>query len=601
LSIAELLAAALRHHREGCLAEAEALYCQILQRDPRQSDAWHLRGILAQQSGQFEIARRYIQHALALNPQSPLYHSNLGIVLNLLGQREAALQCYRQALALSPDCFEAWVNLGHLSSDVGQYHAAIACCAQARRLQPRHVGPYATLSAVYQATGRTAKAVAACRRRMQREPADAAAHSALLTTLLFRPGITLRELAAEHAEFQRRHAAGREAGWQPHRVDRDPRRRLRVGFLSHLMWDNPATMLLLPVFEALRLAVDVFCYSCNALADAAAQRFRSAARGWRDVSHLSDEVASQQIRDDRVDILFDIGGHLTHNRILIFAHKPAPIQITWLAYEGTTGLAAMDCILADRHVIPPGSESFYCERVLRLPDAYVCHRPWLEYPPVGPLPALRAGCVTFGSFSGPTKINRDVVALWSRVLRRVTGSRLLLKNQGFDLPDVQRRHAAWFRAEGIAPDRVEFAGATPLPAAWEDYNRVDIALDPFPFSGSLTTCDALWMGVPVITWPGETLAGRHSLTLLATLGLTETIARDPQDYVEIAETLAADLPGLAALRAGLRARMEASPLCDVPRFVGNFSALLRNVWQRWCDGNEAGGTNDGPNVIARRS
>jgi predicted O-linked N-acetylglucosamine transferase (SPINDLY family) len=243
----------------------------------------------------------------------------------------------------------------------------------------------------------------------------------------------------------------------------------------------------------------------------------------------------------------------------------------------------MDYILADQHVIPAGAEPHYRERVLRMPDGYVCYDPPAEAPAVGPLPALAAGHVTFASFSKPMKIMGDVVRVWAEILRRLPGARLMLKYRGFDCPAVQGRYAELFQAEGIEPGRIEFAGWSKLSESLAAYHRVDIGLDPFPFSGSLTTCDALWMGVPVVTCPTETFAGRHSLTHLATLGLTELIAADVSDYVRRAVDLARDVPRLAALRAGLRQRMEASPLCDGQKFAGNLMVLLRGAWREWTE------------------
>jgi predicted O-linked N-acetylglucosamine transferase (SPINDLY family) len=266
---------------------------------------------------------------------------------------------------------------------------------------------------------------------------------------------------------------------------------------------------------------------------------------------------------------------------LVFARKPAPIQITWIGYEGTTGLATMDYLLADRYVVPEGTEQYYREHVLRMPDGYLCYDPPAAAPPVGPPPSLAKGYTTFGSFNNLAKITPEVVAVWAKILRRAPTTRLVLKYRGLGDPTVKQRYLDLFAAHDVGPQRLELLPWTSYAEYLETYHEVDVALDPFPFSGSATTCDALWMGVPVVTCPGETFASRHSLSHLSNVGLTETIAHDLDEYVELAVVLAADLPRLSGLRAGLRQRMAASPLCDGKRFATHLESILRAVWQQW--------------------
>ncbi len=312
-------------------------------------------------------------------------------------------------------------------------------------------------------------------------------------------------------------------------------------------------------------------------------RFQRAATHWRDTSKLGDEQLTEKIRADRIDVLFDLTGHTANSRLLVFARKPAPIQITWIGYEGTTGMETMDYILANRYTIPADSEPFYRERVLRMPDGYVCYDPLSAAPEPGPLPAIENGFVRFGSFNNLAKINPGVVEVWAKILRRVPQSRLMLKYHGLGGRSVRDRYLGMFAALGVDAARLDLTPWSEHAEHMAAYRQVDIALDPFPFGGGATTCDALWMGVPVVTHPGETFAGRHSLSHLSNCGLTETIARDLDQYVEIAAALAGDLPRLAAIRAGLREWMAASPLCDGQRFAENFAEILRRVWREWCE------------------
>jgi predicted O-linked N-acetylglucosamine transferase (SPINDLY family) len=332
------------------------------------------------------------------------------------------------------------------------------------------------------------------------------------------------------------------------------------------------------------------CYSDRAAKDDVTARFQAVAALWRDVASWSDDRLAEQIRADRIDILFDLAGHTAKNRLLAFARRPAPIQITWAGYVGTTGLAAMDYILADRHEIPPEAEAHYREKVLRMPDGYICYDPPAYAPAVTDLPALRRGYVTFGSFNNPAKLSTPILELWAKVLQRLPTARLLLKYKGMDNPALGERVRAILAGQGVEAERLELQGDSPHADLLAQYNTVDIALDTFPYNGGLTTCEALWMGAPVITLPGETFASRHSLSHLSGVGLTEMVACDQGDYVGLAVALAQDLPRLAALRAGLRPRMAASPLCDGPRFATNLLALLRAAWRSWAEQAPSGAT-----------
>ncbi len=272
--------------------------------------------------------------------------------------------------------------------------------------------------------------------------------------------------------------------------------------------------------------------------------------------------------------------------------------MTWLGYEGTTGLEAIDYILADSSTIPVGQETWYREHVLRMPDGYLCYDPPRIAPDVGPLPASKNGYVCFGSFNNLAKITPQVVEVWARILQRVHDSRLMLKYGGLLVESVRRRYEGLFAALGVDPSRLELKPPSSYPEYFLAYGDVDIALDPFPFGGGVTTCDTLWMGVPVITSPGETFASRHGLSYLTSLGFTETIAGSLEEYIELAVALAADLPRLARLRAGLREQMAASPLCDGKRFAANFMKVVREAWRDWCRKEQAHETQRARQVVS---
>ena len=355
-----------------------------------------------------------------------------------------------------------------------------------------------------------------------------------------------------------------------------------MGFVSPDLGRHPVGYLLVRVLESLgRQQHETICYCDRIIKDDLTQRLQAAAAGWRDVIGTSDQRLAEQIRADRIDILFDLAGHTARNRLLVFARKPAPIQITWIGYEGTTGLAAMDYLLADRHVVPEGSEHYYREQVLRMPDGYRLLRPAARWRRRS---VRRRRWSTGMRPSAVSTIRPRSRRTWWRCGRRSSAgspaARLLLKYRGLGDPSVRRRYLDLFAAHGVEPQRLELSPWSPHAEYLAAYGRVDVALDPFPFSGSATTCEALWMGVPVVTCPGGTFASRHSLSHLSNVGLMETIARDLGQYVELAVSLAADGPRLAALRAGLRGQMAASPLCDGTRFVTNLMSLLHDLWRQ---------------------
>ena len=356
-----------------------------------------------------------------------------------------------------------------------------------------------------------------------------------------------------------------------------------MGFVSPDLGRHPVGYFLVRVLENLsQKQHETICYSDRIVKDDLTHRLQAAATQWRDVIGMSDQQLAEQIRADRIDILFDLAGHTAHNRLLVFARKPAPIQMTWAGYVGTTGLKAWTTCwpTATRSRRAPSGtiRSGCCE----CPTATSATTRRPTRPPVTPLPALDRGQVTFGCFNNPAKITPQAIEVWARILRRLPGARLVLKFKGWNDSGVARRFAEMFAAHGIDPGRLEFLGYSPHAELLAEYSRIDLALDPFPYSGGLTTCEALWMGVPVVTCPGETFAGRHSLSHLSNVGLTETIAHDLDEYVELAVSLAGDLPRLAALRAGLRQRMAASPLCDGKQFATNLASILREVWNVQC-------------------
>ena len=390
---------------------------------------------------------------------------------------------------------------------------------------------------------------------------------------------------AEHCRWAEVHAEPLGRDVVPLSSDGDPGRRLRVGYVSNNFREHSVAFFV----EALlashdRSKVEIFCYADIMLADEFSGRLRRHSAQWRVITGQSDAQVAELIRQDAIDILVDLAGHTARNRLLVFARKPAPVQVTYLGYCNTTGLSAMDYRFTDALADSPGTtEHLHTEQLVRLPDCAWCYRPPDASPAVETPPVLRSGHITFGCFNARPKITGEMLALWARLLLEMPASSLLLKNVGFGEPSARQHTRDLLAKAGIAPERVELVGRVPtLAGHLATYARVDIALDTFPYHGTTTTCEALWMGVPVITLAGRTHASRVGVSLLTTTGLPELVASSPDEYVKIAAALATDVPRLAALRTTLRTRMASSPLMDASRFARNVEAAYRQMWRTWC-------------------
>lgn len=602
----------------GRTAEAEDAYRRATAISPDLAPAWlNLGNVYRDQSG-YEEAIRCCQNALRLNPNYPQAHNNLGVALEAQGRTVDAIKQFQLALQAAPEYAEPFNNLGSILRDQGRLQEALVFSTKAVVLQPSCFEAYNNIGRIHQIEGNLVKAstnferaieirpsftdahnnlgvtrlsqgrlddaIACYRQSMAINPEDAEIASNLLVCEQYQPDITLDRLLKLHLEWDRAFGQPLKSHWRPFDVVDAGTRALRLGFVSCDLGCHPVGYFLVKAFEQLdRSLFHTICYSDRRSADAVTKRFVEAAGRWRDTRGLSDEQLAETIRKDQVDILFDLGGHFANNRLLTFARKPAPIQLTWAGYVGTTGLEAIDFVVADRFQVPESVEPQYRERVLRLAASYINYSPPDNAPDVGPLPAFKNGFVTFGSFNNPTKLNAGTIEVWAKILHRVDDSRILLKYGGIDDESNQQRLLDLFLLNGIDASRVDLRGRSPHREFLEAYNEVDIGLDTFPYSGGLTTCESLWMGVPVVTCPGETFASRHSCSHLSNAGLYEMIAEDFDHYVDYAVELAHDLPRLATIRGTLRRRVAMSPLCDTKRFVEGFQDTMRRIWKEWCD------------------
>jgi predicted O-linked N-acetylglucosamine transferase (SPINDLY family) len=364
--------------------------------------------------------------------------------------------------------------------------------------------------------------------------------------------------------------------------DRDADRRLRIGYVSPDLRDHVVGRFMLPLLANHdHQRFEIFCYADVARADAMTERLRSHADCWRNTAGLSDEQLARAVRDDRIDILIDLTMHMAGSRLLAFARKPAPVQVTYLAYCGTTGLEAMDYRLTDPHLDPPDATDEYVEQSIRLPRTYWCYQPPDDAPEVSSLPMTRAGGrVTFGCLNNFSKVSQPTIETWAELLRAIPDARLILHAHA----GAHRQRLLTRLGElGIDTGRIEFVGFAPTASYLATYHRIDVALDPFPYAGGTTTCDALWMGVPVVTLAGRTAVGRGGASILTNLGLPELVARSPEEYVQIALALARAPQRLERLRCSMRDRMGRSPITDAPGFACDVESAYRAMWARHCD------------------
>lgn len=530
--------------------------------------------------GRFEEAVAAHRQALSIHPDFPEARFNLGNALLRLGRLSEAVTAYRDALRTRPDWPDPWVNLGNALRLSGDLDAAIDAYRRAIALRPDWTGPLNNLANALWDTGRLDDAID-CLRQVALLGTDAASEGNLLYALHYCADQGPAELYAEHEKWRRRHADPLAHSIAPHPNDRSPDRRLRIGWVSPDLCNHPVGLFLLPLLAHHdRDRVETFCYSGVVRPDGLTQRLRSFAACWRDCAALSDAQLADRIRADRIDILVDLALHTRGSRLLTFARRPAPVQATWLGYCGTTGLPAIDWRLTDPYLDPPDVPTpWYAERSAWLPSTYWCYQPLIEVAPAGLPPALRNGFVTFGCLNNPNKITPPTAAAWRDLLRRTPGSHLLVHVRS---AEHRRRLATEFGADGVDPSRIRFVDRMSLVEYFERYREIDIALDPFPYPGATTTCDALWAGVPVVTLAGATATSRGGLSILSNVGLPQLVARNVGEYVRLARDLAGDLGRLTELRAGLRRRMTDSPLTDAPRFARDIEALFRGMWREWC-------------------
>jgi predicted O-linked N-acetylglucosamine transferase (SPINDLY family) len=643
-TVAEALAEGLAHHRAGRLIEARRIYRRVLAFDRSQADALHLLGALELAAGQVELAVALLGESVAVSPLNSTVHSNLARALQKTGATDRAAQSFRRSLAVSPEDAAIWSELGRLGSLPAALDRALAldpaasdslnsraieayqsgeskratrlfrralaidpagsgtwqnfglairsddhlvqatvAFRRAISIDPRYVNALEALGWTSHLAGNAPAAVDAYRRALAADPERIEIHANLILSLNCIAEIGPEEILAEQRRWSDRFA--RPFVRPPVETDRSPERRLRVGYVGVEGFQaHTAAVTLLPLITAHdRSQVEIVCYSDvdPARADGVTHRLKELAGLWRDTRGTDDEAFAAQVRADRIDVLADVYGYPPGCRLLVLARSPAPVQVNLLPM-GSFGLDAVPWMVGDERLTPAGSESWFLERVVHLPLAF-CYWPVRQPAAIGPGPALRGGPVTFGSFNQPAKVSDRCLRLWGRILAALPGSRLLLKGMAYVDPDARRCLVERAAKAGVDTDRLQ-------AIAWIGdggqhhalYGEIDVALDPLPYGGVITTCEALSLGVPVVTRAGDRLLGRYGATLLPAVELEDLVAESDDAYVDKAVALAQDRARLATLRATLGERFLRSRICNAESYARSIEAAYRQMWRSWC-------------------
>jgi predicted O-linked N-acetylglucosamine transferase (SPINDLY family) len=570
--------------RSGRTAEADAAFAEALAIDPRDTASLYGRGLIAYNERRYSESVDWFLRTITVDERVAAYHIALGEALLAQDDPSSAIVAFQRALTLWPDDPSMLLRLGACYNRQGRLTESIETFRKAYNIDPTKGAASVCLGNAYMRQGAIEAAAPHFERALKLDGPNPVAESNALLCLVYseRPPA---EIAERHRAWGARQAA-RARPPSGHPNDRDPDRRLRIGYVSGDFKGHAVSYFLAPLLTAHdHSVVEVCCYSEVDRHDAKTECFMGLADRWRDTVNKSDAAVAEMIASDEIDILVELAGHTDGHRLGVFGRKPAPIQVSWLGYPATTGLPTIDYRMVDAITDPPGvADALAVETLFRLDDGFLCYEPPEDAPAPVPPPCLTNGYVTFGSFNNQSKLSPSALETWARVLLAVPNARILFKG-GFVIdPGARDRVLDAFTRHGVLAERIELVGYTDGPAEHQAvYNQVDIALDPFPYAGTTTTCETLWMGVPLVTLAGQAHAGRVGASLLTRVGLEDLIAEDTDGYVRIAAALAADPARLAELRSSLRGRMAASPLCDAPAFARKIEAAYRTMWRRWAE------------------
>jgi predicted O-linked N-acetylglucosamine transferase (SPINDLY family) len=559
-------------------AAAAPLVDQALALEGDNVQALCFQAIVAVETANPDLALAAIGRALKLAPNLPSVLNNAAAIFLKTGRFQEAAEIWQRLANASPPSVDAIVNLATLFMRQGDVDQAEAHLRRLIELDPNYHSAYINLGNIVKDSGRIDQAIAIFRQGIQRHPADLREFNNLLYSMHFDPAAGVEQIFNAHADWGR-HFESSITPFASFANGPSPDRLLRVGYVSPNFCQHCMAFFAIPLLANHdRSAFEVYCYSDTPAADAITDRYRSHADVWREIRLMADPDLATLIRQDQIDILVDLTMHMQGSRLGLFARKAAPIQVAWLAYPGSTGLSRIDYRITDPFLDPPGqSDHLYTERSIRI-ETFWCYEPHANAPAVGLLPADINNFVTFGCLNNYAKVNHTVLLIWREILAALPTSRLVIQ------PPRGRAAQELIRALEVDPARIDCQPRQPRDQYLALYNRIDLALDTFPYTGHTTTFDSLWMGVPLVSLAGETVVSRGSFSILSNAGLSDLVVRSKQAYIDLALRLAADLPHLRQFRQDLRGRLECSLLMDAPRFARQMESAYRQMWKQWCAG-----------------
>ncbi len=563
------------------LAEARTLFEKVCQSDRGDTEAWIYLVRINAQLGDSKAVEKCCRTIISMHPDMHDAHFHLGTALLLQGKREDALQSFRDAHRLQPDNPSTLFQLGKAFHLLTRFDEALEHYRKTITLAPGFAEVYDSIGSILKSRGDLEGAIENYQKALRARPGFDKAHSDLVFALNYSPRYNAATIYQQHVRWGQTHRLPPAVSSGPAN-NSDPERPLRVGYVSPDFCKHSVAFFIEPLLANHDPDhFETFCYSDTSKPDEVTQRLQSIASHWRVITGMDDRQLAEQVRLDGIDILVDLTGHTANSRLLAFTAKPAPIQVSYLGYPNTTGVPAIDYRLTDAWADPPGlTDDYHTETLIRLPDGFLCYLPAAYAPPVTTLPAAHCGHITFGSFNNLAKITPEVVSLWASVLQATPGSRLIIKNISLRDNTTREHYVQLFEKYSIDPVRLDL-----IPPIYDNaehlelYGKIDIGLDTFPYNGTTTTCEAFWMGIPVITLAGNMHAGRVGISLLSQVGLTELIAETPQAYVRLATELAADRECLSQIRDTLRERMRNSALCNGKQFARSVETAYSEMWK----------------------
>ena len=570
----------------GKLNEAISRYQKVIQLNPNHYGAYNNLGLALHRIGKIDDAIDCYRNASRLNPSFAEAYNNLGLILKEEGYIDEAIETYQKALKINSNYRDAHTNLGGAYQAIGLVSQAISSYQKALALDSHYVRSYNYIGTAYTDSGDSYEAEKYFRRALQIQSDYSTAYSNILLSMHYDERNSPEVIFSEHLQFADRFEKPLIADRLPYLNKRTPDCRLRIGYVSPDFRRHSVAYFIEPILAAHHYQdCEILCYADIRVPDEVTKRLQGYVDGWYPIVGQSDGEVAELIRRHHIDILVDLAGHTANNRMLMFSRKPAPIQISWIGYPATTGLSSMDYKIVDNYTDPPGlTEQFYTEKLLRLPGAFLCFLPDKDSPDVSPPPALSTGNITFGSFNNFSKLSHEILRVWQTILKKIPTARLIIKAKSLADTSLKNHVFDLFQNEGITKNQLELLSWSKTPYMHlELYSHIDIALDTFPYHGTATTCEALWMGVPVITLAGTTHASRVGVSLLSNIGLPELVAYTPESYIEKAINLAHDTKQLCALRQQLRGMMLQAPLTDKELFTLTLEEYYRKIWKRFCN------------------